>query len=80
VTGGIIADFRETVKAFPVKVRSGFTSGNASEQKGGVFSHFRERRKYSGSFGEEIAVWRNICAELSELSEHSPLLNGLSMR
>jgi hypothetical protein len=80
VTGGIIADFRETVKAFPVKVRSGFTSGNASEQKSGVFSHFRERRKYSGSFGEEIAVWRNICAELSELSERSPLLNGLSMR
>jgi hypothetical protein len=39
VTGGVIADFRETVKAFPVKVCSGFTSGNASEQKGGVFSH-----------------------------------------
>lgn len=31
VTVGTIADFRETVKAFPVKVRSGFTSGNASE-------------------------------------------------
>ncbi|MGQ2963071.1 MAG: hypothetical protein ACT6RN_22130 [Agrobacterium sp.] len=32
------------------------------------------------SFGEEIAVWRNICAELSELSEPSLSLNGLSMR
>ncbi|CUW88330.1 hypothetical protein AGR2A_Cc140029 [Agrobacterium genomosp. 2 str. CFBP 5494] len=31
------------------------------------------------SFGEKIAVWRYICAELSELSELSPLLNGLSM-
>ncbi|MDZ7926470.1 MAG: hypothetical protein U5L46_04970 [Agrobacterium sp.] len=80
MTGGTIADFRETGKAFPVRLRSGFTSEDASKQKREVFSHFRETRKYSGSFGEEIAVWRNICAELSELSEPSLLLNGLSMR